>query len=120
MSRTTDSSPGVQVAFDEMEPLLSEVTFVVVDLETTGTRSGADEITEIGAVRVRGGEVLAELSTFVSIRGSLPPQISRLTGTAPEDRVGAPALGKVTVTFFDFSTGAVRVVHDDDFSLGFL
>src|SRR5699024_3370354 len=120
MSRTTDSSPGVQVAFDEMEPLLSEVTFVVVDLETTGTRSGADEITEIGAVRVRGGEVLAELSTFVSIRGSLPPQISRLTGIAPEDLVGAPALGEVMATFFEFSRGAVLVAHNAGFDLGFL
>src|SRR5690625_444681 len=64
--------PGVQAAFDDLEPLLSEITFVVVDLETTGTRPGTDEITEIGAVRVRGGAVLAELSTFVSIEGPLP------------------------------------------------
>src|SRR5699024_12478882 len=49
MSRTTDSSPGVPDAFDEMEPLLSEVPVVVVDHAPTGTRSGADEITDTGA-----------------------------------------------------------------------
>ena len=111
---------GVQAAFDDLEPLLSEVTFVVVDLETTGTRPGQDEITEIGAVRVRSGEVQAELSTFVSIDGSLPGHISRLTGIAPEDLVGAPSLGEVMSTFLEFSHGAVLVAHNSRFDLGFL
>ncbi|HMT49902.1 MAG TPA: exonuclease domain-containing protein, partial [Dietzia sp.] len=92
MSTTSSRAPaaptGVQTALDELEPLLSEVTFVVVDLETTGTRPGTDEITEIGAVRVVGGEVRAELSTFVAIDGVLPGHISTLTGIAPGDLVG--------------------------------
>ncbi|WP_235026676.1 exonuclease domain-containing protein, partial [Dietzia lutea] len=117
---TSPAPVGVQAAFDELEPLLSEVTFVVVDLETTGTRPGGDEITEIGAVRVRGGEVQAELSTFVSIDGVLPGHISRLTGIAPEDLVGAPSLGEVMATFLEFSRGAVLVAHNARFDLGFL
>ena len=112
--------PGVQTALDQLEPLLSEVTFVVVDLETTGTRPGTDEITEIGAVRVRGGEVLAELSTFVAIDGHLPGHISRLTGIAPADLIGAPTLGEVMATFLEFSRGAVLVAHNSRFDLGFL
>lgn len=112
--------PGVQAAFDDLEPLLSEITFVVVDLETTGTRPGTDEITEIGAVRVRGGAVLAELSTFVSIEGPLPGHISRLTGINPGDLVGAPALAAVMSTFLEFSRGAVLVAHNARFDLGFL
>ncbi|MCT2274563.1 DEDD exonuclease domain-containing protein [Dietzia cinnamea] len=121
MPPSTSPAPvGVQAAFDELEPLLSEVTFVVVDLETTGTRPGGDEITEIGAVRVRGGEVQAELSTFVSIDGVLPGHISRLTGIAPEDLVGAPSLGEVMATFLEFSRGAVLVAHNARFDLGFL
>jgi DNA polymerase-3 subunit epsilon len=111
---------GVQAAFDELEPMLSEVTFVVVDLETSGTRPGTDEITEIGAVRVRGGEVRAELSTFVAIDGHLPGHISRLTGIAPGDLVGAPSLGEVMATFLEFSRGAVLVAHNARFDLGFL
>lgn len=111
---------GIQTAFDELEPLLSEVTFVVVDLETTGTRPGGHEITEIGAVRVRGGEVQAELSTFVAINGSLPGHISRLTGIEPGDLVGAPPLGEVMATFLEFSRGAVLVAHNARFDLGFL
>ena len=112
--------PGTQAAFDDLEPLLSEVTFVVVDLETTGTSPGRDEITEIGAVRVRGGEVRAELSTFVSIDGSLPGHISRLTGIEPRDLVDAPSLGEVMATFLEFSRGSVLVAHNARFDLGFL
>ena len=116
------SSPGagVQGTLDDLEPDLSAVTFVVVDLETTGTRAGTDEITEIGAVRVRGGEVQAELSTFVSIDGTLPPQITRITGIEPADLVGAPSLGEVMSTFLEFSRGAVLVAHNARFDMSFL
>lgn len=129
MSRSRPPSParepssvptGVQTSFDDLEPLLSENTFVVVDLETTGTRPSGDEITEIGAVRVQGGEVRAEMSTFVAINGTLPGHISRLTGIAPGDLVGAPTLGEVMSTFLEFSRGAVLVAHNARFDLGFL
>ena len=48
-----------QLSFDELDEPLRVTTFVVVDLETTGGAAGADSITEIGAVKVRGGEVPA-------------------------------------------------------------
>lgn len=120
MHHATADPVGVQVAFDELEPDLSQVTFVVVDLETTGTRPGTDEITEVGAIRVCGGEVQAELSTFVAIDGTLPAHVSRLTGIAPEDLHGAPSLGEVMSTFLEFSRGAVLVAHNARFDLGFL
>lgn len=93
---------------------------MVVDLETTGTRATGDEITEIGAVRIRGGEVQSELSTFVAIDGALPGHISRLTGIVPRDLVDAPRLGEVLATFLEFSRGAVLVAHNARFDLGFL
>lgn len=114
------NAKGVQASFDELEPPLSETTFVVVDLETTGTRASSDEITEIGAVRIHGGEVRAEMSTFVAIDGVLPAHISRLTGIVPTDLRDAPALGEVMSTFLEFSHGAVLVAHNARFDLGFL
>ena len=56
----------MQASFAQMGTPLSEVVFVVVDLETTGGPPGADAITEIGAVRVRGGAVESEMSTLVN------------------------------------------------------
>ena len=71
---------GVQTAFEQMGLSLSEVTFVVVDLETTGGAPGARAITEIGAVRVRGGAVESELSTLVNPGAVIPARITMLTG----------------------------------------
>lgn len=63
---------------------LRETTFVIVDLETTGGRAKGDEdgrgfdaITEIGAVKVRGGEVLGEFATLVDPGRSIPRRSSR-------------------------------------------
>ena len=64
---------GVQATFDELGTPLSEVTFVVVDLETTGGSPQTCAITEIGAVKVRGGEVLGEFQTLVNPAVDIPP-----------------------------------------------
>ena len=59
---------------------LERATFVVVDLETTGGAPGARSLTEIGAVKVRAGQVLAEFSTLVNPGVAVPAQITMLTG----------------------------------------
>ena len=64
----------------ELTPL-QETTFVVVDLETTGGSPHAGAvITEIGAVKVRGGEILGEFKTFVNPLAPIPVFITELTG----------------------------------------
>ena len=55
-----------QPTLAEMGTLLREVTFVVLDLETTGGAPDGNGITEIGAVKVRGGEQLGEFATLVN------------------------------------------------------
>lgn len=63
--RAFDYTDGVaQRQFDDLGTPLSEVTFCVVDLETTGGSAATDRITEVGAVRVRGGECLGTLQTL--------------------------------------------------------
>ncbi len=60
--------------------LLSETTFIVVDLETTGGSPFAGAvITEIGAVKVRGGVVQQEFKTFVNPLSPIPDFITELT-----------------------------------------
>lgn len=106
---------------------LRETTFVVVDLETTGGRAtpkrdGAecDAITEIGAVKVRGGEVLGEFATLVDPGRSIPQQIVSLTGITTAMVCDAPAIGAVLPMFLEFSRGAVLVAHNAGFDIGFL
>src|SRR5690625_5187927 len=69
----------LQIGFDELGVPLSDVSFVVVDLETTGGSPTQCEITEIGAVKLRGGEVLGEFQTLVDPGMPVPPMITVLT-----------------------------------------
>ena len=71
-SRARRSTDTGQRSFDELGEPLREITFVVVDLETTGGSAQTEAITEIGAVKVRGGEVLGEFATLVDPGRSHP------------------------------------------------
>ena len=107
---------------------LRDTTFVVVDLETTGGRATEsapgrndhDAITEIGAVKVRGGEVLGELATLVDPGRAIPPQIVTLTGITTAMVSNAPTISSVLPAFLEFSSGAVLVAHNAGFDIGFL
>jgi DNA polymerase-3 subunit epsilon len=119
---------GGQLAFEMDEISLRDTTFVVVDLETTGGRANEtspgrhdhDQITEIGAVKVRGGMVLGELATLVDPGRSIPPQIVALTGITTAMVCDAPRIESVLPSFLEFSRGAVLVAHNSGFDIGFL
>jgi DNA polymerase-3 subunit epsilon len=111
---------AVQPSLDDVGTPLSEVTFVVVDLETTGGSANDSAITEIGAVKVRGGEVLGEFQTLVDPGGPVPPYIQVLTGITTAMLVGAPPIEEVLPSFLEFARGAVLVAHNAPFDVGFL
>ncbi len=111
---------AVQATFDELATPLRETTFVVVDLETTGGSHLACQITEIGAVKVRGGEVLGEFQTLVNPHSAIPPFIAVLTGITDSMVAGAPGIESALPAFLDFARGTVLVAHNAPFDLGFL
>ena len=111
--------PTAQPSFDDLSPALSQVTFCVVDLETTG--GGAeDAITEFGAVKVRGGEVLGEFQTLVNPQAHIPALIAVLTGITDAMVADAPRLGEVLPAWLEFAGDAVLVAHNARFDMGFL
>lgn len=115
---------GSPFTTDELS--LRETTFVVVDLETTGGRTKSsggtvpDAITEIGAVKVRGGVVLGEFATLVDPQRSIPPQIVQLTGITTAMVCDAPTIDSVLPMFLEFAGNAVLVAHNAGFDIGFL
>ncbi|MET1007775.1 MAG: DEDD exonuclease domain-containing protein [Propionibacteriaceae bacterium] len=113
------AAAGLQDSFDDLGTHLSEVTFCVVDLETTGSTE-TDAITEIGAVKVRGGEVLGEFQTLVNPRSHIPPLIAVLTGITNQMVAEAPPLSQVLPSFLAFAAQTVIVAHNAPFDVGFL
>jgi len=110
---------ALQASFDDLGTHLSQVTFCVVDLETTGGAE-TDMITEVGAVKVRGGEVLGEFQTLVNPKAHIPPLIAVLTGITNQMVANAPGLGHVLPSFLAFAHGTVLVAHNAPFDVGFL
>ncbi len=109
-----------QGTFDDLGTSLAELTFVVVDLETTGGSPASAAITEIGAVKVRGGEPLGEFQTLVNPATDIPPFIAVLTGITDAMVADAPSLDAVLPAFLDWARGSVLVAHNAPFDLGFL
>ncbi len=119
-SQRAAGPPAAQTTIDDLGTPLSEVTFLVVDLETTGASPASAAITEIGAVRVRGGEVLAELSTLVRPPHAVPPAIAVLTGITDAMVASAPEVSAVLPSLLELARGAVVVAHNARFDLSFL
>ena len=109
---------GVQTSLADLGTPLREVTFCVVDLETTGGRASDLGITEIGAVKVRAGEVLAEFGSLVNPGMPIPAFVSVLTGITDAAVAGAPKLGSILPSFLEFATNTVLVAHNDPYDTG--
>lgn len=124
MSSGTHGAPSTweaQRSFDELGRPLRDVTFCVVDLETTGgSAQGGSMITEIGAVKVRGGEVLSEFQTLVNPHTAIPAFIAVLTGISNQMVADAPSIESALPAFLEFAAGCVLVAHNAPFDVGFL
>jgi DNA polymerase III epsilon subunit family exonuclease len=103
---------------------LHEVVFVILDLETSGAApSTGAAITEIGAVKVCGGEIIGEFQTFVNPEHGLSDFITSLTGITDAMLVNAPTINSVLPDFLEFLGShkeTVLVAHNAQFDLGFL
>ncbi|GGC71214.1 putative DNA polymerase III epsilon subunit [Hoyosella rhizosphaerae] len=93
---------------------------MVVDLETTGGSAQNDRITEIGAVKIRGGEVIGEFATLVNPEQSIPAYIVQLTGITTTMVSKAPTINEVLPAFFEFAQSSTLIAHNAGFDVGFL
>ena len=109
-----------QGSLDDLGPPLAGATFVVVDLETTGGAPHTDRITEVGAVKVRGGECLGTFQTLVNPGTAVPPTITVLTGITTSMVLRAPRIESVLPALVEFMGDAVVVGHNVRFDVGFL
>jgi DNA polymerase-3 subunit epsilon len=99
---------------------LAELDFAVVDVETTGWSPDKAGITEIGAVRLHRGQVVAEFTSLVNPGTPVPPSIEELTGISDQMLALAPPVTAVMPGLLAFAEGCVLTAHNAPFDLGFL
>jgi DNA polymerase III subunit alpha, Gram-positive type len=99
---------------------LNDAEFVVLDLETTGAKAPPSRITEIGAYRVRGGEVKGSFHSLVNPEMPIPPFIIGLTGINDSMVASAPKFAEIADDVLKFIGESVIVAHNARFDLGFL
>ena len=115
-------SPGRlgQTSLDDLGVPLSGVTFVVIDLETTGGSPRNCAITEVAAARYEGGICTGTFATLINPGVEIPPFITYLTGIT-ETMVGpAPKIHTVLPALIEFIGNAVIVGHNVRFDVAFL
>ena len=100
---------------------------VVFDIETTGLSVQNCKITEIGAVKIKNGEVLGRFNTFVDPEVPIPADIVELTGITDEMVKGAPKYPEALKAFFDFvgndptkEIQPLLIAHNANFDIGFI
>ncbi len=95
-------------------------SMVVFDIETTGLSPVNCHITEIGAVRISGGEVTETFQTFVDPETPIPEEIVRLTSITDEMVKGAPKVKEALESFFAFVGQDMLIAHNANFDTGFI
>ena len=110
----------VQRSFDDLGTPLADVTFCVLDIETTGSDRGGDLITEIGVVKVRHGQCLGTMATLVNPGKAIAPSVTVLTGITQSMVAKAPRIETVLPTLQEFVGDSVIVGHNVGFDMGFI
>ncbi|MTI48033.1 PolC-type DNA polymerase III [Sporosalibacterium faouarense] len=112
---------------NDMVPIVSrpkdksiECPYVVFDIETTGLSPRNDMITEIGAVKIKNGEIIDRFSQLVNPNRKIPKKIVELTGITDEMVIDKPSIEEVLPEFLSFIEDAVLVAHNASFDMGFM
>ncbi len=95
-------------------------TYVVVDVETTGGSASFHRVTEVGAVKIQNGEVIAEFQTLINPGRSIPSFITGITGISDAMVADAPTFSEIADPFLEFMEGSIFVAHNVKFDYGFI
>ncbi len=109
-----------EIVVNDKHQSLLDSTYVIFDIETTGFSPVKDRIIEIGAIKMRNGEILDKFSEFINPKRPIPYRITNLTSITDEMVMDAPAREEIIPRFVEFCEGAVLVGHNVAFDISFI
>lgn len=112
---TIISEDDFKIAFTEDDIPLADATYVVYDLETTGLYANFCQIIQIGAYKIKNGEVIDEFATFVKPSKAIPLLITKKTGISENDVKFSDPISVVLPKFMEFIKGSILVGHNVSF-----
>ena len=104
----------------DTESIPMDGEFTVFDIETTGLKAEHADIIEIGAVRMKNGEITDTFQSFIDDGVVIPREITKLTGITQDMLSGAPGTREVLERFRAFADGSTLVAHNAAFDTGFI
>lgn len=111
---------GVPIAYNVQHRKLSDETYIVFDVETTGLSAVYDKIIELAAVKIKNGEIIERFERFANPHQPLTQTITELTGITDDMVADAPEINDVLKVFQDFCKDSILVAHNASFDMGFL
>lgn len=99
---------------------MSEAALIFIDVETTGTRTTRDRITEVAALKVVNGELVDRWTSLINPECKVPAQITQLTGISDDMLVNAPRFVQIAESLREWLGDGQLVAHNARFDYGFL
>jgi DNA polymerase-3 subunit alpha (Gram-positive type) len=112
--------PDTTIVTNEKDMPLLDSTYVSFDLETTGLSFYHDRIIEFGAVKIKSGQVIDRMQTFINPELSISEHITNLTNISNDDVDGAPTFKEIYKDILKFFDDCILVAHNAKFDIGFL
>ena len=110
----------VDLIFNNKTYDLLEQEYVVFDTETTGFYAGSDQMIEIGAVKIKNGEITDRFDELIDPHRPLPKKITELTFITDEMLKGCPSEEEITNKFLNWVGNLPLVAHNAKFDISFM